>query len=222
MLVDFKRLLMASYSQSELDIKAKAAVLSIDRNLENYNIIKDISSVYNKFCATAASRRQLSGARKITEGVRLRLLFETLCYTADAIREMIPRYVSRRGLIRRKTNYELAEYFKGQVSEHLLELCQSHGMTKLREIVLLSPPPDSKIKFGEPLHPFVRLEEYSKCHTIKRRTEVQQFGIHLGKALDPFNYSILQGLWEAEAEALGEVADGVMTEVFKPPVKLNK
>ena len=95
-------------------------------------------------------------------------------------------------------------------------------MTKLREIVLLSPPPDSKIKFGEPLHPFVRLEEYSECSTINRGTEVQHFGIHLGKALDPYNYGILQGLWEAQAEALGTVADKVMTEVFKPPVELNK
>ena len=95
-------------------------------------------------------------------------------------------------------------------------------MTKLREIVLLSPPPDAKIKFGDPLHPVERLKEYSRFHTTKRGTEVQQLGMHLGKALDPYHYSTLQGFWQTQAKTLVKVAEAVMTEVFKPPVKLKR
>jgi hypothetical protein len=211
---------MALYSQSELDIKAKATVLSIDRHLEHYNIIQNIGGTYNKFCARAGTKKQSSGARKITEGVRLRLLFEILCYSAFLTSRIIPKYVSKKRLIRKKTNYELARYFNNQVARYLLKLCHSHGMTKLREIVLLSPPPDAKIKFGDPLHPAARLREYSRFHTTKRGTEVQQLGMNLGKALDPYHYSTLQSLWQTQAKTLVKVAEAVMTEVFKPPVKL--
>lgn len=213
---------MASYSQSELDIKAKATVLSIDRYLAHYNVIQDIGVAYNKVCASTKAQKQTTGARKITEGVKLRLTFEMLCYIAFLTSKIIPKYASKRGLIRKKTNYELASYFNNQVAKYLLKLCQSNGMTKLREIILLSPPPDAKIKFGEPLHPLKRLKEYSKHRTNKRGTEVQQLGMYLGKALDPYHYPTLQGLWKTQAKTFVKVAEEVMTGVFKPPVKLKK
>jgi hypothetical protein len=41
-------------------------------------------------------------------------------------------------------------------------------------------------------------------------------------ALDPYHYSVLQGLWKTQAKTLVQVAERVMAEVFKPPVKLKK
>ena len=95
-------------------------------------------------------------------------------------------------------------------------------MSKFQEMVYLSSPTGKKIKFGDPLHPAKRLAEYTKYHQEKRGTEEELLGQYISMALDPYHYPILQGLWETQAKTLVQVAESVMTEVFKPPVKLKK
>jgi hypothetical protein len=94
-------------------------------------------------------------------------------------------------------------------------------MTKLSEIVLISSSPEIKIKHGDPLHPITRLKEYSECQARKRGTEVLHFGRNIGKALDPFNYQALETLWSELAKTLTKLTDKVLSEVFKPTVKLR-
>ena len=94
-------------------------------------------------------------------------------------------------------------------------------MTKLRDIVLVSTAPETKIKFGDLLNPVVRLKEYAGCRARKRGTEIERFGEHIGRALDPYHYKELANLTRAQVPALSKLAEEVMTEVFKPTVKLK-
>jgi hypothetical protein len=213
---------MALYSEAELDVKAKATVFALDRNLAQNSIVKEISDLYITFCESSRARKLSIKPRKVTEGVELRLLFELLCFTSFLTSQIIPNYVSTRKLILRKTNYELVRYYSGQVAKHLEKFCQDLGMTKLREIIFISPPPDVKLKLGDPLHPTARLTEYAECHAERKGREVQHFAQHVSKALDPYHYPTLEVLWNAQVMTSKKLAETVMAEVFKPSVKLEK
>jgi hypothetical protein len=212
---------MAPYSEAELDVKAKATVFSLDRNLAQNSIVKEISDLYITFCESSRARKLSIKPRKVTEGVELRLLFELLCFTSFLTSQIIPNYVSTRKLVLRKTNYELVRYYSGQVAKHLEKFCQDLGMTKLREIIFISPPPDVKLKLGDPLHPTARLTEYAECHAERKGREVQHFAQHVSKALDPYHYPTLEVLWNAQVMTFKKLAERVMAEVFKPSVKLE-
>lgn len=213
---------MALYSEAELDVKAKATVFFLDRNLAQNSIVKEISDLYITFCESSKARKLSMKPRKVTEGVELRLLFELLCFTSFLTSQIIANYVSTRKLLIRKTNYELVRYYSGQVAEHLARFCQDLGMTKLREIIFISPPPDVKIKLGDPLNSIARLTEYSECHAEKKGREVQHFAQHLSKALEPYHYPVLEALWNPQVMTLKKLAQRAMAEVFKPPVKLGR
>ncbi len=212
---------MALYSKAELDVKAKAAVYSLDRNVEHSNIVKVIFDLYIVFCKSSQAKKLSIKPRKITEGIELRLIFEVLCFATFLTFRIVPKYISTRKLILKKTNYELVRYYIDRVSQHLLKHCQDFGMTKLREIVLIAPPPKIKIKYGDPLNPLARFTEYSQYHATKRGTETQQFGRNIGKALDPYHYPALETLWSEQVTALTKLAEKVMTEIFKPSVRLK-
>ncbi len=212
---------MALYSEAELDVKAKATVLALDRNLEQYNIVQNMCDFYMKFCETPQAKKLSIRSRNITEGVKLRLLFEVLCYTTFLTHKIIPKYISTKKLLRRKTHFELTRYFNNQVAKHLLKFCQDQGMTKLQEVILISSPPEVKIKFGNPLHPIGRLRDYAKSHATKRGTELQRFGRNIGIALDPYHFKTLAALWKKQAANLAKLAEKAITEVFKPSVKLK-
>jgi hypothetical protein len=44
---------MALYSEAELDVKAKATVFALDRNLAQISIVKEISDLYITFCESS-------------------------------------------------------------------------------------------------------------------------------------------------------------------------
>ena len=213
---------MARYSEAELDVKAKATVFSLDRNLAQSSIVKQFSDLYITFCESSKARKLSIKPRAVTEGVELRLLFELLCYTSFLTSQLIPNYVSTRKLLRKKTNHELVRYYSGQVAKHLTRLCQDLGMTKLQEIIFISPPPDVKLKLGDPLHPTARLTEYSKCRAEKKGREVHHFAKHLSKALDPYHYPSLEPLWNPQVMTLKKLTQRAMAEVFEPSVKLGR
>ena len=212
---------MAIYSEAELDVKAKATVFSLDRNLERTNLVREISDTYIRFCETSEAKKRFIKPRKITEGVELRLLFETLCFATFLTTKITPRYISTKRLIIKKVNHELVRYYNARAVQHLTKLCHDLGMNKLSEIVLISSSPEIKIKHGDPLHPITRLKEYSECQGRKRGTEVLHFGRNIGKALDPFSYQALETLWSELVKTLTKLTDKVLSEVFKPTVKLR-
>jgi hypothetical protein len=212
---------MAIYSEAELDVKAKATVFSLDRNLERTNLVREISDTYIRFCETSEAKKRFIKPRKITEGVELRLLFESLCFATFLTTKKTPKYISTKRFIIKKVNYELVRYYNARAGQHLIKLCHDLGMTKLSEIVLISSSPEIKIKHGDPLHPMTRLKEYSECQVRKRGTEVVHFGRNIGKALDPFNYQALETLWSELVKTLTKLTDKVLSEVFKPTVKLR-
>jgi hypothetical protein len=213
---------MALYSEAELDVKAKATVFSLDRNLAQNSIVKEISDHYITFCESSNARKLSMKPRKVTEGVELRLFFELLCFKSFLASQIIPDYVSTRKLVIKRTNYELVHYYRGQLAKHLEKFCQDGGMTKLREIIFISPPPDAKIKLGDPLHPAARLTEYSECLAEKKGREVQHLAQHISKALDPYHYPTLEVLWNTQIMTFKKLAERVVAEVFKPSVKLGK
>jgi hypothetical protein len=220
--IDSNKSLMALYSEAELDVKAKATVFALDRNLVQNSIVKQFADLYITFCESSKARKLSMKPRKVTEGVELRLLFELLCFTSFLTSQIIPNYVSTRKLLKKKTNYELVRYYSGQVAKYLTRFCQDLGMTKLQEIIFISPPPDVKIKLGDPLHPTARLTEYSKCHARKKGSEVQHLAQHLSKALDPYHYPALEALWNPQVTTLKKLAQRAMAEVFEPSVKLGR
>lgn len=212
---------MALYSEAELDVKARAAVFSLDRNLERAGIVRQIGEQYTRLCDSPEAKKLSIKSRKITEGAQLRLLFETLCFTSFLTFQIVPNYVSTRKLLIRKINHQLVNYYINRVARHLLGLCQDLGMTKLRDIVLISTPPETKIKFGDPLSPVGRLKKYAECLARKRGTETKRFSEHIGRALDPYHYQELAKLTIPLVSTLSKLADQVMTEVFKPSVRLK-
>jgi hypothetical protein len=212
---------MAIYTEAELDVKAKATVFSLDRNLERTMVVEEISRTYSRFCQSSEARKLSIKQRSITEGVELRLLFETLCYATFLTTKITPRYIATKKLIIKKVDHELVRYYNARIAQYLTKLCHDLGMTKLNDIVLMSPSPEVKIKHGDPLHPITRLNEYSECQRRKGGTEALHFGTNMGKALDPFNYQALEALWGELVTALTKLADQVLSEVFKPTVKLR-
>lgn len=221
-IIALNKTLMALYSEAELDVKARATVFALDRNLAQESIVKEISALYITFCEGPKGRKSSIKPRKVTEGVELRLLFELLCFTSYLTSQSISNYVSTRKLLRKKTNYEFVRYYSGRVAHHLTRFCQDLGMTKLREILFIAPPPAVKIKLGDPLHPAVRLTEYLECHAVKKGSEVQHFAQHLSKALDPYHYPSLEALWNPQAMTLKKLAQRAAAEVFEPSVKLGR
>jgi len=212
---------MALYSEAELDVKAKATVFSLDRNLERGNVVKEISATYIRFCESAEAKKQSIKLRKITEGSELRLLFETLCFTTFLTTKIIPKYIFTKRLLIKKVNHELVRYYNHRSTQHLTKLCRDLGMTKLNEIVLISSSPEIKIKHGDPLHPMKRLKEYSESQGRKGGTGSSHFGSNIAKALDPFNYQALGALWMDLVTALTKLTDKVLSEVFRPTVTLR-
>ena len=212
---------MSIYSEAELDVKAKATVFSLDRNLESANVVKKISAHYSRFCESSEAKRRSIKLRKITEGAELRLLFETLCFTTFLATKITPKYISTKRLIIKKVDHALVRYYNNRTAQHLTKLCHDLGMTKLSEIVLVSSSPEVKLKHGDPLHPMTRLKEYSESQGRKGGAESLQFGRNIGKALDPFNYQALETLWRELVTALTKLTDQVLSEVFKPTVKLR-
>ena len=114
---------MARYSEAELDVKAKATVFALDRNLAQSSIVKQFSDLYITFCESSKAKKKLIKPRKVTEGVELRLLFELLCFTSFLTSQLITNYVSTRKLLRKKTNHELVRYYSGQIGKHLTKVC---------------------------------------------------------------------------------------------------
>jgi hypothetical protein len=210
---------MAIYTEAELDVKAKATVFSLDRNLERTMVVEEISHTYIRFCQSSEAKKLSIKQRSITEGVKLRLLFETLCFATFLTTKITPRYIATKKLIIKKVNHELVRYYNARIAQHLTKLCHDLGMTKLSDIVLISPAPEIKIKHGDPLHPITRLNAYSECQGRKGGTEKLHFGKNMGKALDPFNYQALETLWGGLVTVLTKLADQVLSEVFKPAVK---
>jgi len=98
---------MALYSEVELDVKAKATVFSLDRNLEHASIVRQIGEQYTRLCDSPEAKKLSIKSREITEGAQLRLLFEALCFTSFLTFQIIPKYVSTRKLIRKKINHQL-------------------------------------------------------------------------------------------------------------------
>ena len=220
--IDTNKSLMALYAEAELDVKAKATVFSLERNLAQKSVVKEISDLYITFCESSKSRKLSMKPRKVTEGVELRLLFELLCFTSFLTSQIIPNYVSTRKLLRKKTNYELVRYYSGQAAKHLEKFCQDLGMTKLQEIIFIAPPPEVKIKLGDPLHPTARLTAYSECHAERKGREIEHFAQHLSRALDPYHYPSLEALWNPQVVTLKKLAQRAMAEVFEPSVKLGR
>jgi len=212
---------MAIYSEAELDVKAKATVFSLDRNLERANVVGEISDSYLRFCESSEAKKRSIKPRKITEGVELRLLFETLCFATFLTTKKTPKYISTKRFIIKKVNYELVRYYNARAGQHLIKLCHDLGMTKLSEIVLISSSPEIKIKHGDPLNPMTRLKEYAECEGRKPETEALHFGRNIGKALDPFNHQALETLWRELVTAVTKLTDKVLSEVFKPTVTLK-
>ena len=212
---------MAWYSDAVLDVKAKATVLSLDRYLENGGIVKQICDQYTNFCDSSDGREHSIRSRKITEGVESRLSFEVLCFTTFLTYQIVPKYLSRRRLIRKKIDHEQVDYYTDQVAKHLSRLCQDLRMTKLRDIILISTSPEIKIRFGDPLNPRLRLTEYRECHAREQGKETERFGEHIGKALDPYHYRELSNLSRPQVSSLSKLAEEAMTEVFKPSVELK-
>ncbi len=212
---------MALYSEAELDVKAKATVFSLDRNLERTGIVRQIGEQYTRFCDSPQAKQLSIKSRKITEGAQLRLLFEALCFTSFLTFQIIPKHVSTRKLIRKKINHQLVNYYIHRVARHLFQLCKDLGMTKLRDIVLVSTSPKAKIKFGDFLNPVLRLKEYSDSRASKRGTEIERFAAHIGRTLDPYHYQELANFIRPQVSTLSKLAEEVMTEVFKPTVKLK-
>jgi len=211
---------MAIYSEAELDVKAKATVFSLDRNLERTYVLKEISDIYRRFCESSAAKKRAIKPRKITEGVELRLLFETLCFTTFLTTKITPKYVSTKRFMLKKVNHGLVRYYNARTAQHLTKLCHDLGMTKLSEIILIPSSPQIKIKHGDPLHPMMRLKEYSECQGGSRGASSLHFGKNIAKALDPFNYQALEPLWSELARTLTKLTDKVLSEIFKPAVKL--
>jgi len=211
---------MAIYSEAELDVKAKATVFSLDRNLERTYALKEISDIYRRFCESSAAKKRAIKPRKITEGVELRLLFETLCFTTFLTTKITPKYVSTKRFMLKKVNHGLVRYYNARTAQHLTKLCHDLGMTKLSEIILIPSSPQIKIKHGDPLHPMMRLKEYSECQGGSRGSASLHFGKNIAKALDPFNYQALEPLWSELARTLTKLTDKVLSEIFKPAVKL--
>jgi len=216
-----KKAFMARYTEAELDVKAKATVFSLDRNLEGTMVVKEIFHTYIRFCQSSEAKKQAIKLRKITEGVELRLLFETLCFATFLTTKITPKYITTKRFIIKKVNHELVRYYNARTAQHLTKLCHDLGMTKLSEIVLISSSPEVKIKHGDPLHPIKRLNEYAQYQGRKGGAGALHFGRNMGKALDPFNYQALEALWSELATALRKLADTVLSEVFKPTVKLK-
>jgi hypothetical protein len=212
---------MALYSEAELDIKAKAIVYALDRNVAQFNVVKGMIAHYREFCDSFDATKLSIKLRDITEGIELRLLFEVLCFTVFIASRTAAKYISTKKLFVKKINYKLVDYYHKRVSYHLAKLCQDLGMTKLREIVFLSPPPHIKIKYGDLLHPLLRLTEYSQCHLTKKGSEAHHFARNISKALDPYNYTVLEPLWSEQASALTKLVAKVTTEIFKPSITLK-
>ena len=212
---------MDIYSEAAIDVKAKATVFSLDRNLERTNVVKEISDTYIRFCESSEAKKRSIRVRKITEGIELRLVFETLCFATFLTTKITPKYILTKKLIIKKVNHELVRYYNTRISEHLTKLCQDLDMMKLNEIVLISLAPEIKIKHGDPLHPMTRLKEYSECQGRKRGTEALHFGSNIGKALDPFSYQALETLWSKLVTDLTKLTERVLGEIFKPAVKLR-
>ena len=209
------------YSQAELEIKAKAAVLALVRHIDTDGLVEQICSSYIEFCKRPEAKRFTIKYRKTTEGVPLRVFFETLCFAAFLTTIETKNYVIIKKLFRKTIDHDSESYFNGRLALQLREQCQKMGMARFDEIVLLSPPADIKIRFGDPLDPMRRLAEYSACHEREPEATKQQFSIYLGKVFDPLNYHTFEGLWLAYEKVLLSIADKVMAGVFKPPVRLN-
>ncbi len=209
------------YSRVELEIKAKAAVLALVRHIDTDGLVEQICSSYIEFCKTPEAKKITSKYRKTTEGVPLRVFFETLCFAAFLTTIETRNYVTIKKLFRKTIDHDSESYFNGRLAIQLREQCQQLGMARFDEIVLLSPPSDVKIRFGDPLDPMRRLAEYSACHARKPQATKQQFSIYLGKVFDPRNYYTFEELWVAYEKVLVSIADKVMAGVFNPPVRLK-
>jgi hypothetical protein len=209
------------YSRVELEIKAKAAVLALIRCIDTDGLVAQICSSYVDFCKRPEAKSFTIKYRKTTEGVPLRVFFEIICFAAFLTTMETRNYVTIKKLFRKTIDRDSEDYFNGRLAIQLREQCQKMGMSRFDEIVLLSPPSDIKIRFGDPLDPMRRLAEYSACHEREPEATKQQFSIYLGKVFDPVNYYAFEGLWEAYEKVLVSIAEKVMAGVFKPPVRLN-
>ena len=212
---------MGSYSRIELDIKAKAAVLALIRHIDTDGLVDEICSSYTNFCNSPKAKKITNKYRKITEGVPLRIFFEIVCFTAFLITMETQNYVIIKKIFRKKPDYDSQNYFNNRIAIELCEQCQKIGVNKFDEIELVPHAPDIRIKFGDPLDPMKRLIAYSLSYKIKPEAVKKQFGIWVGKALDPLNYRILQEIWEVYEVVLTTIADKVMADVFLPSVRLN-
>ncbi len=210
------------YSRIELEIKAKAAVLALIRYIDTDGLVEQICSSYVEFCKRPDAEKITIRYRKTTEGVPLRVFFETLCFAAFLTTMETKNYVTIKKLFRKTVDHDSEKYFNGRFAILLREQCQEMGMARFDEIVLLSPPSDIKIRFGDPLDPMRRLAEYSACHEGEPEVTKQQFSMYLGKVFDPLNYYAFEGLWVAYEKDLVSIADKVMAGVFKPSVRLNR
>lgn len=216
-----KEFAVGLYSHKELDIKAKAAVLALIRHIDTDGLVENICSSYRIFCSSPEAQTFKSKYRNITEGVPARVFFEILCFAAFLVTVETEKYVEIKKLFRKKTDYDSINYFNSRLITYLHEQCKTMEISKFSEIVLLAPPPDIKIKYGDSLDPVRRLSEYSTCQETGPEATKQQLSICLSKTIDPLNYHILNDLWGKHVKVLVAIADNVIAGVFKPPVKLK-
>jgi len=206
---------MKQYSKQELDSKAHDIVVWIYRTINDQNLVQKTCNTYKKFCHSKEAKGVGITYREITEETRLRLLFEMLCFATSQISVFIAQIVARKKIFTKEKNAEAERYFNLQVGNNLSNICESLGMSSLREIVLISITPNFKFGYGDKIDPIIdRIMPYMKMRLNKPGSELEYFGQHIGKSFDPEHYPTLGLIGGELGFELAEVTKKAFEGVF--------
>ena len=133
--------------------------------------------------------------RTETEGMRSRLAFECLCFSAYNCCLIAKQFITVRRFWRNRPDRKLINQFNKAIAGELVLTCETRGLTELREIVIVEMDKETlEPTFGEGdnLNPSNRLIEYLEAYKSEPGSEIEQFGKYIGKALDASHYPTLE------------------------------
>ncbi|MBS3909064.1 MAG: hypothetical protein KGZ93_05490 [Actinobacteria bacterium] len=202
-------------SVEKLDRLAIDVLSGIDNSLFEQNIVEFILDTYRQFCRSDEALRLDISEMPITDEIRLRPRFESLCFSTFLASLQSSKFLTDKKWFVKRPNQRLIGLFDGAIAAALIELCNNAGMSELREITLVAIDPKPTFGLGDHLDPLNRLEEYRAAFVKERGSELERFGKWIGKALDGPNYPLFEIIGGTFGEPLLQLSDYAMADVLK-------
>ena len=197
-----------AYTQARLQELAGETAQYLTHGLNELQLANAIRDTYAKCCRESLAHVGVVPRELSPEDLQ-RLDFEMLSFATFLVFGLLKkRIVKRHGLLKRGPDDAGIRYFQGELLRHVEGIASDLGCQEITETVLLGLDVTQEPEFGPGAQVALadRVFEYLEASETEQGSELRLFGKHIGLALDPPHYPVLEVIGTTHWEMLLELA----------------